>query len=446
MIKKPVTLLLITIFYSISFGQGNYGISFRDFKIKGNPRYLYAWKKLDAGNYDYLHSNFESALDNYLEAIIHNPVHAGLNYRIGICYRETSQPEKAIEYLTKSYELDPLIAEDIDFWLGRLHQLKYEFDTAREYFKAYFRKSEDPKIGLDRYRYLEECVFGKKSFENAGLYPVLHPEEIINTEDDEYFPIYCSRDSMLFFTSVRYTDSLWTEQIYMLKYGGKSLDQESLFNPHLFTADFSNYGISFISDDMSYMILVGCGTYVSGRCNLYQSERRGAKWLLPEKIEGISTYERESYAAVNENRDEIYFTRIDKKGNSDIYYSGRDTKTDQWNKPSKFKAGINTKYSEIVLSFRYDTLYFVSDGLIGLGGFDIYMTVKDSIDNSWSDPINMGYPINTPFDEFGFSKSEDYIFISSDRNNSLGQKDIFIIDTKEKQGGRRTDFTRDSGR
>src|SRR5207248_9492624 len=91
----------------------------------------------------------------------------------------------------------------------------------------------------------------------------------------------------------------------------------------------------------------------------------------------------------------------------DIYVTHKDS-LGKWSKAQKLPAPVNTAGSEKTPFIHPDgkTLYFSSDGIIGLGGFDIYMSKLDSLGN-WGQPVNIGYPINTENDEVGFCASTD---------------------------------------
>jgi outer membrane protein OmpA-like peptidoglycan-associated protein len=79
------------------------------------------------------------------------------------------------------------------------------------------------------------------------------------------------------------------------------------------------------------------------------------------------------------------------------------------------------------------TLYFSSQGGEGMGGFDIYRVVYDSLSTSWSAPENMGYPINTPDHDIYFVPTEDgkNAYYSSVRDDGFGNSDIYMLKIPE---------------
>ncbi|MFO0493887.1 MAG: OmpA family protein, partial [Flavobacteriia bacterium] len=78
------------------------------------------------------------------------------------------------------------------------------------------------------------------------------------------------------------------------------------------------------------------------------------------------------------------------------------------------------------------TLYFASRGHVGMGGSDIYVTRMDAKGN-WSQPENLGYPINTKYEENSLMVSPDgeIAFFASDRKGGYGDLDIYYFEMPE---------------
>ena len=101
-----------------------------------------------------------------------------------------------------------------------------------------------------------------------------------------------------------------------------------------------------------------------------------------------------------------------------------------WSKPQNMGAPINTPYDEDApfLSIDNKNLYFSSNCDKSMGGFDIYTCVKID-ENTWSFPVNLGYPINSERDDIYYSTTADGLkaYFSSNRLNGIGQVDIYEI-------------------
>ena len=95
-------------------------------------------------------------------------------------------------------------------------------------------------------------------------------------------------------------------------------------------------------------------------------------------------------------------------GGFDIYFSTKNKKG-EWG-PSKILGKvINTEGDEDAPFIQFDgkTLYFSSTAHNGMGGFDIFKSEYDSASNEWSNPENLGYPLNTPDDDIYFVMTKD---------------------------------------
>ncbi len=96
---------------------------------------------------------------------------------------------------------------------------------------------------------------------------------------------------------------------------------------------------------------------------------------------------------------ELYFSS-DRSGDYDLYVSRRGRASDAWGEPANLSA-LNTVHGDAAPSLSADglTLFFESTRSGGFGGWDFYMTIREAKDADWSPPINIGQPVNTPYDE-----------------------------------------------
>ena len=131
------------------------------------------------------------------------------------------------------------------------------------------------------------------------------------------------------------------------------------------------------------------------------------------------------------------------KGEKSIIYSAVDFadtrslfithETDTlWTAPRLLGESLTTMGSEIfpLLSPDGKTLYFASDGLYGMGGYDLYSSAWDDETKSWGEPQNMGFPFNSPGDDFLLMDTEDgkYTIFASNRDCSRDSVYIYVLD------------------
>ena len=114
-----------------------------------------------------------------------------------------------------------------------------------------------------------------------------------------------------------------------------------------------------------------------------------------------------------------------------IYFSGVMNKEKNiWGKGQSAGHEINTKFQEGSVYIHPDgrTMYFASKGHNSIGGYDIFVSYVDDLGH-WGKPINLGYPINTPYDDLFYSATASgrYAYIASDRAGGKGGLDIYKV-------------------
>jgi len=167
-----------------------------------------------------------------------------------------------------------------------------------------------------------------------------------------------------------------------------------------------------------------------GGCDIFFVKRVGDKWSRPVNmgppISGKAWDVQPSYASDGKT---LYFVSQRKGGlgSSDIWVS---TLTDAgvWGNPVNLGPTINTKNREEAVFIHPDnqTLYFASNGHVGLGGLDIFVSKRQE-DESWGEPLNLGYPINTFNDENGLivAAGGETAYFSSNREGGQGGLDMY---------------------
>lgn len=140
----------------------------------------------------------------------------------------------------------------------------------------------------------------------------------------------------------------------------------------------------------------------------------------------------------------IYYSAPDKAGTRSLYMT-RDLDS-LWQAPRLLGEAFLSTGSEIfpMLSADGKTLYFASDGLMGMGGYDIYSSTWDKETKQWSAPVNMGFPFSSPADDFLMAESDDgdYTLFASNRECTPDSVYVYVIDSavkKERKSIRRAD-------
>ena len=129
---------------------------------------------------------------------------------------------------------------------------------------------------------------------------------------------------------------------------------------------------------------------------------------------------------------ELFFASR-RNGNANLYHCYRDD-DGRWSEPENLGSVINTKGAEMAPFIHPDgkTLYFSSDTHTGMGGYDLFVSRRNEV-GEWSEPKNLGYPINTSGDEINFIVAADghTALISSIRESGFGGYDIYSFQLKD---------------
>ncbi|MCF0206839.1 MAG: OmpA family protein, partial [Bacteroidales bacterium] len=172
--------------------------------------------------------------------------------------------------------------------------------------------------------------------------------------------------------------------------------------------------------------------------NLYESRLKGADWSLPKAMgKNINTKYHETSISISSDGKILYFVSERPKdefgtpsyGGKDIFVCERTNKG-EWGPARNIGAPINTKWDEEGVFIHPDnrTMYFSSKREGSIGGYDVFYSELDDNGN-WSEPINIGVPVNTPEDDVFFiiAGNGRYAYMSSAREGSYGLQDIWRI-------------------
>ncbi|OIP05808.1 MAG: hypothetical protein AUJ97_00090 [Bacteroidetes bacterium CG2_30_32_10] len=390
-------------------------------------------KLFEAGGGNYL-----LALEPFTKANNFNPNNALLNYRLGICYLYTIQKNKSIAFFEKAIQLNPAVAPDIHLVLGEAYQLNYDLDKAISEFKKYQQNLSPFNMETERKsieKKIKECETGKDLVAKPVRVSIDNLGSTVNSIYPDYSPIVNADETVLIFTSRR-ADT----------YGGNKDPFDNMYFEDVYFSYKKNniWTLATNADDpintKSHDATVGLSpdahklfVYRGDKGgDIYVSALEGDKWSTPKKLpKPINlTESQETSASFTYNGTTIFFVsdRLGGYGGKDIYTSTLGPKG-KWSEPTNLGAAINTEYDEEGVFMHPDgkTMYFSSQGHNTMGGFDIFKSVYE--DGKWSEPENIGYPINTPDNDvfLTVSASGKHGYYSSTQTNGMGDDDIYMI-------------------
>jgi len=383
---------------------------------------------LDKGDKLFAKADYKGALLIYQSAEKTAPNDPSVKYRIGQCYLSTGAEVKALPYLEDAYALKPDVDPDVDYFLGLALQANFHFYKAIEHFKKY--KTKNKKLALIADHKIRECRMGDSLIVNPVLCVIKVLEWPINSPYQDYGPALPADESELVFTSARDTSKfdkknrLIFEDVVWSKKGAGGWSVPEVISPKI--NDTFHDAVTYLSPDGKTIFLY----YEKGNGDIYTSSFDGKEWSAPVSMgPEVNTVSWETSGCLSPDGNKFYFTsdRPNGFGGLDIYVSTK-LANGAWGKAVNLGPTINTPGNEDAPFMHQDgTLYFGSDGLPGLGDFDIFRSVLK--DDKWTKPENLGYPINTPkFENYFFlSYDKKRAYFSSVRPEGVGNSDICFV-------------------
>jgi len=425
---------------AFSWSQEDAKISSKTFKTGISTGFKEAWDSVKEGDRNYKEGlgTYPMARDHYLYAHQYNPDHAALNYKLGVCYLFTDNKYEAIDYLLRAYTIDHQVSGDIHLVLGMAYQLVLEFDKAMEQYNSHSSQldpQEKQEFSGKLAKLFDECMNGKSLSRNPVRVIIQPLGDEVNSKYDDYNPVFAFNDTSLFFTSRRpfdkskrnSIDNKYTEDIY------SSALEDGMFQTAVrhgkpFNTE-NNDAVVGVSNDGNTLVIYR-GAIQGGDLQLSTFNPEKNAWTRPKSVRGrLTSKDGETSACVSPDGKELYYVSRNSKltlGGKDILLSRLDSKG-KWGDPVNLGITINSPYDEEGVFITPDNkhLYFASKGHTSMGGFDIFRSERKE-DGSWSDPKNLGYPLNTPDDEVFYitDRTGSHGYYSAIRQGGSGSRDI----------------------
>jgi tetratricopeptide (TPR) repeat protein len=357
-------------------------------------------------------NDLEQALA-YTDAILKEKEDPTLLYRAGLAAFDVRDYRSAIAYLRRIPFSDRKgELAYTDYFLAMSYKGFGEYDRAiaqlDRFQKTNPQASEELRVKdeLEHCRWAREQLYFpvKIKIKNAGL--------TVNTADDDLSPLMYA-DKLYYSTKRGNAAKLYSR---ITGFYAKPARE----NPDSKEGSIENIALTADAQTMFFNIC----DLETGECSLYSREKNyEGEWGVPKKLPrhiNLSGYTAEQPAVGYDRtlkRNVLYFVsdRPGGKGGLDIWASIIE-KDGSYGEP--FPLPFNTDQDEITPYFHQasQTLFFSSMGLTGFGGFDIFKCKKMTAE-SWSEPQNLGNPLNSSFDEcyFTFHTSTKQAFFSSNR-------------------------------
>jgi hypothetical protein len=401
-----------------------------------------------------------SALNLFREVEINNPGDASVKFYVGSCFYNLRQYDKAKESLLKAVEIGKDVKPETHLLLGKIYQMEENFDKAiAEYALFKESKTDDPELNDDADALTSQCNNAKTYMASPLQVGVQNMGPGINSKYDDKNPCITADGRMMIFTTRRPEttsdpvdvegDGKYFENIYLSRMDSASGEFRSASNGGSSINSKAHDACTGISPDGKQIFIYknDVNDKDSRGGNVFVSRLAAGHWKTPEPVgKPLNSSYWEGGACVSPDGKRYFFTseRPGGYGSSDIWMVEK-MKKNEWGKPVNLGPQINTPFDEAGMFLAPDgkTLFFCSNGPRSMGSYDVFRSIYEN--GKWSEPQNLGYPINSGAREGQLTISADarYAYLSSDRKGGLGENDLYRIDLKdyailEKDGKRKT--------
>ena len=283
---------------------------------------------------------------------------------------------------------------------------------------------------------LANCLFALEALQNPVPFQPENMGEKINSKWEEYLPSISADGSYLVFTRRGpHQENIVSEDFFFSTFKDGEWSVSETLGQSLNT--FGNEGAQCLSSDGKILFFTACDREDGfGRCDIYVSFLGAEGWSLAQNIgPSINSPHWESQPSISPDGKDLYFVsnRPGGQGKMDIWKSTL-TSQGSFGEPINLGKTINTANDEMSPFIHMDnqTLYFASNGHVGMGDFDLFLSRRTDALEKWANPENLGYPINTCEVENSLIVASDgqTAYFASDKSG-YGQKDIFWFELPE---------------
>lgn len=387
---------------------------------------------LKANEYTFAINNYKSVFSQIENE---DPLKATIAYKIGWCYKHISQPLHTQLWLEKAIELqyeDPIVY----LYCADAMLMNQNYDKAIANYEKY--KTIVPS-DTRATKGIESCRTAKRWIKEPSNYTVTNLV-YLNSEFSDYAPFFTfdGKSNTLYFSSTR------SNAVGDKVHGGSGQSFCDLFSSNEDAKGAWSVPVSIseqintdneegtpsVTKDGSQIFYTQCEYgATNSHCRINSAVKIGSSWDEPATLRLDNDTADYVHPCISANGLTLYFSsnRAGGQGGYDIWYCTRESTHSKWNKPQNAGDVINTVGDELFPYLRNSdsTLYFASNGHVGMGGLDLYRVNYDAKGKQYV--LNLMSPINSSSDDFGisFKDSLEEGFFSSNRPGGKGYDDIY---------------------
>jgi len=418
--KILVTFLFVFIAFTTVLSQNK-----QDYSTKSKK----AIKYYESANHFIRMRKFNDAIAELNLAVNKDQDFVEAHLKLAFCYDVLKNLPAQQQHLEEVVRIMPGSKKyrNVYYSLARVYFNLGRYDDAEMMISVFLRTgtvSQKYKKNVDWL--MENIAFAKeKKLHPLDIDPI-PMTSVINRFPLQYFPVLTADENSIIFTGRKGFTLHDDEDMYISR-------KDSIGNwrkPESISMNINsqyNEGTCAISADGRTLIFTSCvGRDGFGSCDLFISYKTGDEWTMPVNLgRAINSRSWESQPSLSADGRELYFisNRAGGVGKRDIWISNLGT-DGKWSPAQNLGSEINTPDDEVSPFIHVDgqTLFFASRGYPGMGGFDIYKSVKTA--SGWMLPENIGYPINDHNDQVSLFISADgrHAFYSHETHGSAKEK------------------------
>ena len=370
---------------------------------------------------DYIRGRqFDQAIASLQDALKEDDKFIEAYFKLGSIYMLYAKTNVAKKCYIKGADLDTnnVKAANAYFTIGEVSIKEGDYVTAKKYFQYVINVHPNNKKMADQTpKYLETCAFAIEAMKHPVAFkPVILPSTI-NSSYVQAYPVLTADRKTLLFSARRGQKSTDDENIFKSTWDGSKWLEPMPISTNINTK--YNEGASSMSADGKTIVFASCNRADgAGSCDIYISYKEGEQWSVPENMgRKVNSGGWDSEPSLSADGKVLYFSseRNGGLGREDIYVTYKQ-EDDSWSVPKNLGKQINTAGREVspFIHASSSTLYFSTNNRPGMGEMDIFRS--DFIDTTWTEPLNVGYPINT-------ADNDATLFITAD--NQKGYYSVY---------------------
>ena len=433
MVKKIIFTLLLAITLPL-YAQENPKINKQEFFPLSDKRSKVR-KAISDGNSYYKDGLYDASLQQYMKLYALKKDCSPLNYKIAVSHLYGLLPKNSLEFFDRC---DPEVASDFKCQRGIALIYHKRFDEAKQAFNEYLESlpyKEASQVTEKISRFIAICDFTKTLIQDSIPVFILNAGPKINSYYDDYSAVeLLSPSPALYYTSRRPKNSDVNITTYSV------FPERILYSPD-YKSGAANEAEDARLRSIRHISVAGVDNN-TGTMQYFKAKKRFGDVFSAEFTNEGKAYNKkrlnktvskkisaEGAVSITEIGD-VYFIsdRLGGVGGKDIWYAQKKDKKSYY--PPENLYNLNTPLNEVSVYVTPDgnTMYFSSNGHPGMGGYDVYKSKKSKY-GMWDDPVNIGYPINSPDDDLFYRATSDttVALLSSKRSGGFGGLDIYFV-------------------